>query len=302
MDDARSDPEPRCERARRSLAGLSVGDAFGECFLTDPDGSRAWLAERRLPPAPWRFTDDTVMALSVVESLESHGRIERDLLARSFAARFRAQPERGYGAGARRLLDALASGADWRRVARGSFAGAGSYGNGAAMRAAPIGAYFEGDPERAAFEARRSAEVTHAHPEGQAGAEAVAVAAAVYADSASQEVLPVVAASISPGPLREAVQDAIGPGAPETLADAVACFGNGTRATALDTVPFALWCTARAKDFASALWEVASAGGDTDTVGAIVGGIVVLRGGVESELARWVARCEAWETIDGPGE
>ena len=55
--------------------------------------------------------------------------------------------------------------------------GGGSYGNGGAMRAAPIGGYFWDDPERARKEAQRSAEVTHAHPEGQAGAAVRQVAA-----------------------------------------------------------------------------------------------------------------------------
>ena len=44
------------------------------------------------------------------------------------------------------------------------------------MRAAPVGAYFADDVEKIITESRKSAEVTHAHPEGQAGAIAVALA------------------------------------------------------------------------------------------------------------------------------
>ena len=69
-----------------------------------------------------------------------------------------------------------AAGADWREISPTLF-GSGSYGNGAAMRAAPIGGYFSGNPRRAAKEAQLSAVVTHAHPEGQAGAIAVAAVA-----------------------------------------------------------------------------------------------------------------------------
>jgi ADP-ribosylglycohydrolase len=43
----------------------------------------------------------------------------------------------------------------------------------------PIGAYFADDLEAAAFHAVRSAVVTHAHPEAQVGAVAVALAAAL---------------------------------------------------------------------------------------------------------------------------
>src|SRR5205085_1297031 len=85
---------------------------------------------------------------------------------------------RGYGGTAHGILSRIAAGEDWRVVAPGAFAGSGSMGNGGAMRAAPVGAYFFDDAARAAAEARRSAVVTHAHPEGQAGAIAVAVAAA----------------------------------------------------------------------------------------------------------------------------
>src|SRR5437867_5766872 len=51
-------------------------------------------------------------------------------------------------------------------------------GNGGAMRVAPVGAYFADDINRVAREARASCVVTHTHPEGIAGAIAVAVAAA----------------------------------------------------------------------------------------------------------------------------
>ncbi len=47
------------------------------------------------------------------------------------------------------------------------FSGLGSFGNGAAMRAAPLGAWFAGDVETVIQQAILSAEVTHAHPEGQ---------------------------------------------------------------------------------------------------------------------------------------
>ena len=46
------------------------------------------------------------------------------------------------------------------------------------MRVAPIGAYFAEDYERVAYEAKLSAEITHAHPDGQTGAMAVALASA----------------------------------------------------------------------------------------------------------------------------
>ena len=129
---------------------------------------------------PWRWTDDTHMALSIVENLKIHGRIEQDSLAQAFAQRLKEEPYRGYARGAWNLLIQIAAGANWRELAPTLF-GTGSYGNGAAMRAAPIGGYFYSDPEPAAYEAQQSAVITHAHPEGHAGSMAVAVAASIAA-------------------------------------------------------------------------------------------------------------------------
>src|ERR1700731_1466429 len=86
-------------RARLSLEGLSVGDAFGGKHFLPPGSDRA------LPPSPWRFSDDTVMAHAVVEHLDRHRRIDQDGLAQSFARRYLADPYRGYGLTVRRVLE-----------------------------------------------------------------------------------------------------------------------------------------------------------------------------------------------------
>jgi ADP-ribosylglycohydrolase len=142
------------EAALNSLEGLALGDAFGELFF----GSTARTFEE-LEPGPWRWTDDTHMALSIVEVLERFGAIDQDALAQAFARRYAEEPFRGYAGGAARLLRQLGSGGDWRELAPALF-GTGSYGNGSAMRAAPIGAWFEGDAARAAHESALSAQVT----------------------------------------------------------------------------------------------------------------------------------------------
>ena len=75
--------------------------------------------------------------------------------------------------------------------------------------------------------------------------------------------------------------------------EAVGVLGNGSRITAPDTVPFALWCAARhIDDYAEALWTTVSAGGDNDTNCAIVGGIVVLANGRQSIPEGWLAARE----------
>jgi ADP-ribosylglycohydrolase len=262
-------------RARRSLHGLSVGDAFGERFFGHPDVVPGLIAARALPAGPWHWTDDTAMALSIVEVLAQHGRIDQDALAMAFARRYRDEPDRGYGAGAHQVLDTIAKGVPWRIVTRAVFDGQGSMGNGGAMRAAPIGAYFAGDAARAAEESRLSSEPTHWHAEGQAGGIAVAVAASVVAVGADARAMLEAALTHTPaGATRDAIARAAtmsGASAEEVAGE----LGSGQRVIAADTVPFALWCAAQhIGDFEAAMWTTVSGLGDRDTTCAIVGGIV----------------------------
>ncbi len=69
--------------------------------------------------------------------------------------------------------------------------------------------------------------------------------------------------------------------------------GCGERISAVDTVPFALWCAAaHLDDLVEALWATARPGGDSDTTCAIVGGIVGARTGLEGVPADWSRACE----------
>jgi ADP-ribosylglycohydrolase len=269
------------ERALLSLCGLSVGDALGERFFGPPARVLQWIAARELPRAPWRWTDDTQMALSVTEELLEDGHLDPDRLALRFARRY--DPERGYGSGAHRLLQAIGAGMPWRLAASSLFGGEGSYGNGGAMRVAPLGAFFADDLDAAVAAAADSARVTHAHPEGIAGTIALAVAAAVaWRQGAAgtldgrallDEVLARTPAGETADGLRTAAQ--LDPNtSPEVAAERL---GSGQRVSSQDTVPFALWCSARHLDsFEEAFWHTVQGLGDRDTTCAMVGGIVAL--------------------------
>ncbi len=291
--------DQKLRRARLSLDGLSLGDAFGELFFFIP---AEYATLRDLPPTNWRWTDDTHMALSIVEVLGRFGKIDQDALAGAFARRYLEEPNRGYGGGARRLLARIATGADWREVSPALF-GTGSCGNGAAMRVGPLGAYFAGDPERAAHEARLSAMVTHFHPEGQAGAMGVAVAAALAAAEPRlsgaafiREVLRLVPESLT----RERLSTSLDIPAGE-IPHAVRLLGSGSEVTAQDTVPFCVWTAAHNLDsYEAALWATAKGHGDCDTTCAIVGGIVALS--AQGMPADWLARREPLPELAGFAE
>jgi ADP-ribosylglycohydrolase len=149
------------------------------------------------------------------------------------------------------------------------------------MRVAPVGAYFADDLDAAIEHARRSAVVTHAHPEAVAGAIAVAVAAACAwrlrgADPPGVAgFLDLVRPHAPPGTVAEALERArdLDPETPVPFAANI--LGNGQAISAQDTVPFALWCAGcRLGHYEEALWLTATGLGDVDTTCAIVGGVV----------------------------
>ncbi|MEV0093398.1 ADP-ribosylglycohydrolase family protein [Streptomyces sp. NPDC050738] len=282
--------------ARRSLEGLALGDAFGERWFPlfrEPRQAYDDIRARRTPEEPrWHWTDDTALALAVQRVLDEHGAIVQDRLAACFALTFDADQGRGYGHGMHMLLPALlAAPEEWRTLAPGLFDG-GSLGNGAAMRVAPLGAWFSDDLEVVARQAELSAEVTHAHPQGIAGAVAVATAAALSVRG--ELAIRTVADRTPQGPVRDGLLRAADvPFATEPW-KASDLLGNGQRIRADDTVPFAVWTAARhQEDLEAALWATAEGLGDVDTTCAISGGIVAARTGVDGVPPQWLARREA---------
>ncbi|MGE0710408.1 MAG: ADP-ribosylglycohydrolase family protein [Planctomycetota bacterium] len=283
------------ERARLSLLGLSIGDGFGHGFMWEIER----LAAGQEPRPPWGWTDDTEMACSVVRVLRDHGAVDQDALAASFAQRFDAG--RMYGpAMLHRYFPRVQAGEPWRAVAGSLFDGQGSFGNGGAMRVAPLGAYFADDLGAVVEQARRSAEVTHAHPEGAAGAIAVALAAAwawrlrEAPPRSPRGLIERVLEGVPASEVREGLELArdLDPRTP--LEGAGQLLGNGARVSAQDTAPFALWSAGRnLTRFADALWDTIAVQGDMDTTAAIVGGVVALCVGEEGIPPRWLAQREA---------
>lgn len=274
------DHAARFERTLHVLDGLSVGDAFGQQFFSP--GIPPWCVKERKPPPPvWNYTDDSEMAIGIVEVLAAHGHIDQDALATRFGERFAAEPTRGYGPAAIRILHAISQGESWRTAASAVFGGSGSFGNGGAMRVAPIGAYFCQNLAEVVRQAAASAEITHAHEEGVAGAIAIAVATA-WCCRQPRDALPsgtamleAVHAHTPHGAIRLGIEEALRIPLDEWEFTAANLLGNGSRITARDTVPFCLWAAAAHLDsFTDAMWSTMRVEGDVDTNCAIVGGIV----------------------------
>lgn len=290
------------QRSMNSLAGLAVGDALGSALGEFGVGWAGGDQRPELPQSPWFYTDDTVMAQSIVKVLREHDEIDQDHLAELFSQRFMSAPERGYGRGAAALLASIYHGADWAVESQAMFGGQGSFGNGAAMRVAPLGAWFADRPDALSTAAIASAKVTHRHAEAVSGAVAVALMAAEFVNSVDKQfgadagVLARVASQLPSGQVQAGIIEASEIPFDHEPLIVSRRLGNGQNVSAQDTVPYSLWVAARhADDFETAIWTAAAAGGDRDTICAIVGGIVACRVGRRAIPMAWQRATESWD-------
>lgn len=305
-------------RVRGALLGTMVGDALG-AELEGSAGTFAAFARQQAPAAAgpeqavaglraWlgrgaalRYTDDTQMTLALAETLVEAGEVDAELLARKLVAHF--DGACGYGAGAARVIELLAAGTPWNEANRAVFPD-GSFGNGAAMRVAPVGALYFERPEALVPAAVSSALVTHAHPEGIEGAvmQAHCVSLALAAGLRGQPLRAdyflraLVGRVMTHGVGSELLQPLgvacrlVERGEPlDALRRAV---GNGVRA--VEAVPAALGVFLAAGGRAEvALGLALMLGGDSDTIAAMAGALAGAYAGEEALPAAALAALDA---------
>ncbi|WMX12457.1 ADP-ribosylglycohydrolase family protein [Aureispira sp. CCB-E] len=299
----------RLKLAKKSLKGLSIGDAFGESFFGESFfGERAFvlskIAQREIPTTTWEFTDDTVMAIAIVEQLKRHESIVPNELIQLFVENHDKDPNRGYGATARRILREVGEGGDWRKITTAVFDGMGSMGNGAAMRVAPIGAYYYDDFEKIKMLTFDASKVTHANIEAKAGALAVALGAALATQIKLHQIslnphefINQILAHLPDTDTRSKIKKSLSVPYSYHIDTVKTILGNGSKIMTQDTVPFTIWCAAHnLEHFENALWKAVSILGDRDTIGAIVGSITILSSKEENIPKKWVCAVEDFET------
>jgi poly(ADP-ribose) glycohydrolase ARH3 len=278
-----------------SMLGLALGDALGAPHEGGPVERLAW----RLICLPYgrllRWTDDTQMSMALAESLLARNGFDRGHAAGLWADR--AEFLRGYGPGTRKILARIRAGEDPGEAAKRVFP-QGSFGNGAAMRVVPL-ALFYGDASALEDAARRSAEVTHAHPLGVEGAVLMARAAALAlgADVAPNIFLETLLAGAWAEEYRSRLRQAIAwIGQEPTASEVRRILGNGVRAH--ESVVTALHCFCRFNDEFPALADfVVSLGGDTDTVLSMAGGLFGAKNGERALPQGPLSRLESREEI-----
>lgn len=187
------------------------------------------------------FTDDTVLTVAVADHLlHGGGYVEK------FKEYYRLYPDRGYGGNFRR----------W--AASDRVAPYYSFGNGSAMRVSPVGFAFD-SLDAVLAEAKRSAEVTHNHPEGIAGAQAVA--GAIFLARAGKDK----------AEIKRFVEQNFSYRLNETLREIRRDYGFDE--TCAGSVPQAITAFLESRSFVDAIRKAVSIGGDSDTIACIAGGI-----------------------------
>lgn len=240
----------REETAAGALLGTFAGDALGarwEGSRPAPDRASRDRLRRSEDDAELVYTDDTQLTLALAEHLCDAPHVDPERLAATFLAHY--QPWRGYGAGMHGIIEEWRKGTSVEDAATAIFP-SGSFGNGAAMRVAPVGVLWADHPDTLEAVAGRQAAVTHVHTLGIDGAlvQARAVGLAAGRGRFGRGELAELAGVPSSDELRTGVEAAAelvdGWSADEDLEFADVAKRLGNTVTAQRSVPAALWAAA----------------------------------------------------------
>ncbi|UCC91072.1 MAG: ADP-ribosylglycohydrolase family protein [Dehalococcoidia bacterium] len=279
-----------------ALVGTGVGDALGAPFegrfMVKPEEVEA-VAEKR---EVLTYTDDTHMMIGVAESLIRTRGFDGKDMTYTFIQNYELEPFRGYGPGPPHIFRAIRAGAAWDIAAQELYHG-GSFGNGSAMRIAPIGVFYHDNPARLREVAYKSSQITHAHNLGKDGAALQAYAIALATNLEPQlafdrgdflaKLINYVPAAVFKGKLSK-IKGLLA--RPDKARVAIE-LGNGIEA--FNSVPTAIYSFLTHPDsFAQAVLNAVSLGGDADTIGAMTGAISSAYLGIESIPNRWQQKLE----------
>ena len=228
------------------MLGSIIGDIIGSRFEFDNVKSKDF----ELLSDECSFTDDTICTIAVADAV-LNGKGYRESV-HGWCRKY-PHPMGGYGGSFARWVES-----ENPRPYQ-------SFGNGAAMRVSPIGLYYA-SPEIVRKEARKSAEITHDHPEGIKGAQVAAMCVWMLRNGQSKEVIKAYSES-EYGALPAFVP-----------------FSNPFNETCMNAVPVSVSCLLHSTSFEDAVRNAMIIGGDSDTIGAITGGMAEAMYGVPESL------------------
>ncbi len=294
-----SDKDQLLDRFLGSAMGTFVGDALGEPvegWSHRAIYSRFGLLDTMIREEG-RYTDDTKMMIGILEALAEKGRFDPAVCAGKFGENF--DPGRGYGRRIFGVVDRIRQGIPWDQV------GTDSFGNGGAMRIAPIGCFYYADLEAIKANAILSARITHSHPEGLAGAvaQATAVGLAFQYSLSSEPIEPekfldsitAQMTDIDKGFAKALDRiKSIPRGSMLEVIEAIAGrYSLSLRA--IESVPAAIGAFVLTDSFQEAVALAVNLGGDTDTIGAMAGAIAGAYYGYSQMPEEWLSPLENGE-------
>jgi ADP-ribosylglycohydrolase len=219
------------------MIGAIAGDVIGSAF----EWNNVKTTDFELFTDGSTFTDDTVLTVAVADCI-----LSGKGYAKAFKEYGREYPDAGYGG---RF-------SEWLRMS--TSLPYNSFGNGSAMRVSPVGFAF-GSLEEVLEEAKRSAEVTHNHPEGIKGSQAVASAIFMAREGSTKEKI------------RRYIEDAFHYDLSRTLSEIRPAYTFDE--TCQGSVPEAIIAFLESDDYEDAIRKAISIGGDSDTIACMTGGI-----------------------------
>jgi len=217
------------------MIGAIAGDMIGSPYERYP------IKHKDFDLLVSAFTDDTVLTAAVAHAILNQ--VDYAESIKSFAQKYHGLP---YGRSFRRWMWS------WENEPYNS------YGNGSAMRVSPVGFAFDSIDD-VLHEAKRSAEVTHNHPEGIKGAQSTALAVYMTKQGADKDVIRKEIENRFKYDLNRTVE-IIRP----TYRFDVSCQGS---------VPESIIAFLDADDYETTIMNAISLGGDADTMACIAGGI-----------------------------
>ena len=294
------------EKLKLKFLGCLIGTAIGDALGAGREGRGMSRSEDIVSlvekPEQLIYTDDTHMTIGVAESLIESKGFDGEHMAQAFIKNYEAEPWRGYGPGPPIIFGMIKSGEAWDSVANRLYRG-GSFGNGSAMRVAPVGLLYSHNMEKLREIAYQSSSITHSHELGKEGAalQACAVALALNTpigeDIDREAFLSRLQNCIRNQLYREKIArigELLGE---QDKAEVLAVLGNGIEAPS--SVPTAIHCFLRQpQSYKDTVTYAVSLGGDTDTIAAMAGAISGAYLGIEAIPSEWRAKLENGEYIE----
>jgi ADP-ribosylglycohydrolase len=232
------------------MIGAIAGDIIGSVYEARPIKTKDFpLFHPRC-----RFTDDSVLTVAIAKAILHDGNYRKAVWEMG-----RKYPRAGYGG----------SFIGWLRSSDPKPYN--SWGNGSAMRVSPVGFAFD-TVDTVLLEARRTAEISHNHPEGIKGAQAAALAVFLARTTGDK------------AKIRREVTDRFGYDLNRTVEEIRPSYGFDV--SCQGTVPEALIAFLDSTSYEDAVRNAISLGGDSDTLACITGGIAEAYYGPLSPLIR----------------